>query len=92
MKNTYKQIVPLQRIYFDEVNHEVTVRYINGKYDCRVFTSDILNQEAVCKTKNLIGFTCRSMLRMEDKCGNISEFADSARFRTNKKTIKGRTS
>lgn len=81
----YKQIVGLQRVYFGEVIHEVTVRNINGRWHCRVFTNGVLNQEAVCYKREHIGFTCRSLLRWEDKCGNISKYASSARNRHNKK-------
>ena len=77
----YTQILRIQHCLLGEVEHEVTVRNINGQYHCRVFTNGILNQEAVCKSKSDIGYTCRSLLRWEDKCGNISEFASAARER-----------
>jgi hypothetical protein len=74
----------MQHIMVGECDHEVTVRNINGKYHCRVFTNGVLNQEAVCESKADIGYTCRSLLRWEDKCGNISEFANAARARLNR--------
>jgi hypothetical protein len=73
----------MQRLMLGEVEHEVTVRNINGKYHCRVFTNGVLNQEAVCLSKRDITYTCRSLLRWEDKCGNWSNFAISARERLN---------
>jgi len=80
----YKQIITLQRVFFDEVEHEVTVKNIDGKFHVRVFTNGQLNQEAVCESRSDIGYTCRSLLRWEDKCGNFSAFASSARERLNK--------
>jgi len=80
----YKQLVRIQRCILGEVEHEVTVCNINGNYHCRVFTNGELNQEAVCYNKCDIGYTCRSLLRWEDKCGNISEFASAARKRLNR--------
>lgn len=80
----YKQLVRIQRCILGEVEHEVTVRNINGNYHCRVFVNGELNQEAVCYNKRDIGHTCRSLLRWEDKCGNFSEFAGAARERLNK--------
>jgi hypothetical protein len=80
----YKQILRMQHCILGQVEHEVTVRNINGEYHCRVFTNGILNQEAVCYNKRDIGYTCRSLLRWEDKCGNISEFASAARERNNR--------
>lgn len=88
MKHTYSTLLGIQRVLLGEVTHEVTVRRINNKYHCRVFTNGVLNQEAVCLTKNHIGYTCRSLLRTEDKCGNISTYADRARFRVGEKEIK----
>ena len=79
----YKQTLRIQRCILGEVEHEVSVRNINGKYHCRVFTNGELNQEAVCYSKRNIGYTCRNLLRWEDKCGNFSEFAGAARERLN---------
>ena len=80
----YKQILRVQHCILGEVEHEVTVRNINGEYHCRVFTNGNLNQEAVCYNQRDIGYTCRNLLRWEDKCGNISEFARAARERNNR--------
>lgn len=79
----YQQVVRIQRCILGEVKHEVTVRKINGKFHCRVFTNGEINQEAVCYSKCDISFTCRSLLRWEDKCGNWSDFAIAARKRLN---------
>lgn len=84
MKERYTQLVRIQHCILGAVEHEVTVRNINGSYHCRVFTNGVLNQEAVCNSKLDIGYTCRSLLRWEDKCGNYSEFATAARARLNK--------
>ena len=83
----YKQLLRIQRCILGEVDHEVTVRNINGNYHCRVYTNGELNQEAVCLNKRDINHTCRSLLRWEDKCGNFSEFATAARARLNKEHI-----
>jgi hypothetical protein len=80
----YEQVIRIQRCILGEVEHEVTVRNINGKYHCRVLVNGTVNQEAVCESKRDIGYTCRSLLRWEDKCGNWSKFASAARERLNK--------
>lgn len=72
----------MKKCLVGECQHEVTVRCINGQYHVRVFLDGVLNQEAVT-TKNMIGVTARNLLRDEDKCGNISEFASAARERLN---------
>ena len=77
----YRQLVRIQHCILGEVEHSVTVRNINGRYHCRVFVNGELNQEAMCSSKRDIGYTCRSLLRWEDKCGNISKFASAARKR-----------
>jgi hypothetical protein len=81
----YKQLIQIQRCLVGECEHEVTVRNINGRYHVRVLLNGEVNQEAVCDSKAHIGWTARSLLRWEDKCGNISDFASSARRRHNLK-------
>lgn len=81
----YKVITRIQRCLTGECEHEVIVRCINGKYHVRVLLNGVVNQEAVCEGKADIGWTARSLLRWEDKCGNISQFASSARERHNRK-------
>ena len=85
--NRYKNLFRIKRLLLGKVEHEITVRNINGEYHCRVFTNGVLNQEAVCYNKRDIGYTCRTLLRWEDKCGNISEFASAARKRLNKEYV-----
>lgn len=85
MTEKYTQIIKIQRCIVGECEHEVTVRNINGRYHVRVLLNGVVNQEAVCESKLNIGFTARSLLRWEDKCGNISQFASSARARHNRK-------
>lgn len=80
----YKQLFRIREVLMGEVEHEVTVRNINGNYHCRVLLNGVVNQEAVCYSKRDISYTCRSLLRWEDKCGNISKFASAARERLNK--------
>ena len=81
MNTRYEQIIPLERCLVGNCDHEVTVRKINNRYHVRVLLNGKVNQEAVCTNKSDIGFTARNLLRMEDKCGNISEFASAARER-----------
>lgn len=83
--NRYDQQVRLQRCLVGACEHEVRVRCINGQYHVRVILDGVLNQEAVAHSKADIGYTARSLLRMEDKCGNISAFASAARDRLNKR-------
>ena len=85
MKDRYTQLIQIQRCIVGECQHEVTVRCINGRYHVRVLLNGAVNQEAVCESKADIGWTARSLLRWEDKCGNISDFAISARERHNRK-------
>jgi hypothetical protein len=53
----------------------------NGLWGCRVFVDEGLNQEMVVDNKADIRKAIHNMLRMEDKCGNISKMASSARMR-----------
>ena len=76
-----KQVITMKWVCLGEVDHEVTVRNINGKFHCRVLVNGQVNQEAVVDSRREIGKACREMLRWEDKCGNISEFAAAARHR-----------
>lgn len=82
--NKYKQILRIQHVLMGDCEHEVKVSRINNRYHVRIFLNGKINQEAVCNKEN-IGFTCRSLLRWEDKCGNMSKYASSARERHNKK-------
>lgn len=85
MNERYKQILRMQRCIVGLCEHEITVRNINGRYHVRVFLDGVLNQEAVCESKLDISYTARSLLRWEDKCGNISAYASAARERLNQR-------
>jgi hypothetical protein len=86
MKHRYKELMEMEKVLQGECEHEVTVRNINGEFHCRVFLNGELNQEAVCWDRKDIAYTCRNLLRWEDKCGNISSFAGAARERLNEVT------
>ena len=77
------------RVLMGSVNHLVKVTNLGGNkgYGVRVFVDGVLNQEDVAPTKQSIGSVARSMLRMEDKTGNLSDFADNARHRTTRKEL-----
>lgn len=79
----YRQVVCIQQVLVGACHHDITVTNINGRYHVRVLLNGSVNQEAVCMSKADIGYTARSLLRWEDKCGNISEFASAARDRAN---------
>lgn len=81
----YEQLIRIQRCLVGVCEHEVTVKNINGNYHVRILLDGVVNQEAVCYSKRDIGYTAKSLLRWEDKCGNISQFASSARERHNRK-------
>ncbi len=86
LSERYETIVPMKRVLLGDCKHEVEVRKIGDGYNVRVFVNGELNQESRCKTKADISYTARSMLRWEDKCGNISKFAMAARERLNRST------
>lgn len=76
----------MNRVLLGNVTHEVKVTRIPGKgYGVRIFTNGELNQEALAETRVDIGRIARDLLRMEDKCGNLSNYADRARFRSQEK-------
>ena len=81
----YQQIHRIRRVLVGLCQHEVTVRRIGDGWNVRVFLDGELNQEARCPRREDIGYTARSLLRWEDKCGNISQYARSARERHNRK-------
>lgn len=82
--NRYKMVLTVRQFMLKHCTHEVKVTCIDGKYHCRVYTNGELNQEAVCRTQEDIAYTCRNLLRTEDKMGNWSAYATSARNRLNK--------
>lgn len=76
-----KVIIKLTKVYFGDVEHEVKVTYIKGGWNVRVYTNGLVNQEIRVFDRADIGTAAREMLRWEDKCGNISKLAHSARER-----------
>ena len=71
------------------VEHTTKVTFLKGiGWGCRVFLNGELNQETVVKHKDEIGPAIQDMLRMEDKCGNISKMASRSRDRKMEKRIK----
>lgn len=78
------RVLRMQRCMVQWCEHTVTVRRIGKAWHCRVFVDGVLNQEVKVYDRMDIGFACRDMLRMEDKCGNWSDFAMSARTRQQK--------
>ena len=84
MPYPYKIIIRIRRKLLGEVDDDVKVTAMGSKkFHCRIYVNGELNQEAVCFNRSDISVTCRNMLRMEDKCGNISAFASAARERLN---------
>lgn len=80
---TYKSrtILPLQNMLLCECEHSVKVTRIGDGWNIRVFTNQKLNQEARVYDRMDIRKEIHSMLRMEDKCGNISQMASRSRDR-----------
>lgn len=90
MKSYYSgldHIIGIQRMFLGVVTHEIKVTRIkSGLWGVRCFTNGELNQEIQVHTRGDIGRAAREMLRVEDKCGNISIYAHSARERICKET------
>lgn len=73
------------------VQHDVKVTRIPGHgYGVRVLVNGEVNQEALAPTQGDIGRVARGLLRMEDKCGNVSDYADRARHRATQKELSRR--
>lgn len=79
-----KTVMSMRRTMLGNVEHEVRVTRMQDGYGVRVFTNGVLNQEMLAEDRSEIGAAARDMLRWEDKCGNISEFASAARERNNR--------
>lgn len=78
-------------VLMGEVTHSVKVTFLKGVgWGIRLFVNGKLNQQDVAQTREEIGPKARSMLRMEDKCGNVSDYADKARFRVGRKESERR--
>lgn len=79
----------MKKVLLNEVKHEVKVIRIKGVgYGVRVYTNGELNQDGIAESQADIGRVARAMLRTEDKCGNMSNYADRARFRAQEKQQK----
>ena len=82
----------MKKLLQGPVTHKVKVTHLKGKgYGVRVLVDGKVNQQELAPSKADIGRVARSMLRMEDKCGNLSHYADRARFRPGEKDIKRKT-
>lgn len=72
----------MQRCIVGECEHEVVVTYLKNKgWGVRILLNGEVNQGTIVADRSMIGVAARSMLRMEDKCGNISDLAQAARTR-----------
>lgn len=81
----------MKKVMQGEVAHTVKVTRIKGHgYGVRVLVNGAVNQEALAPTREDIGKVAKDLLRMEDKCGNLSHFADSSRHRAGKKESAGK--
>lgn len=77
------------KVLLDTVEHTVKVTRIKGRgWGVRVYANGVLNQQDVALTQSDIGRVARSMLRMEDKVGNLSEYASTARHRVGIKELR----
>jgi len=56
-------------------------RAIFANVGIRIFVDGKLSQESVVQCRSEISKEIKSMLRMEDKCGNISDMAHASRVR-----------
>jgi len=75
----------IQRSCVGACIHEVRVRRIGIGYNIRVFINGEINQECRVYERRDISSEIYQMLRMEDKCGNISKMASRSRERFNEK-------
>lgn len=70
------------RVLMGEVEHNVKVTSFGGKkWGIRIFANGVITKEAEVESKSDIAAQIHDMLRMEDKCGNISKMASRSRFR-----------
>ena len=80
----------IRKMFQGPVVHEVKATPIKGKgYGVRVLVNGEVNQEQLAPTRADIGKTAQDMLRMEDKCGNFSDYASRARHRPGEKKARG---
>lgn len=81
----------MNKVLQGEVTHDVKVTRMKGHgYGVRVLVDGEVNQQMVVPSRDKIGQAARDMLRMEDKCGNLSDFADNARMRPGRKAAARR--
>lgn len=81
----------MNKVLQGEVTHEVKVTRMKGHgYGVRVLVDGEVNQQTVVTSRDKIAEAARDMLRMEDKCGNLSDFADNARMRPGRKAAARR--
>lgn len=72
----------LKRMFVGECTHTTSVISQGGiKWICNVLLNGEINQTQTVFTKGDIRKAIHDMLRWEDKCGNISKMAHSARMR-----------
>lgn len=62
---------------------EIKVTKIGPRWHCRLIHNGKILDETACSNSLDIGYCCREMLRMYNKCGNQSAFAKAARERLN---------
>jgi len=76
----------MKRCIVGDCEHDVKVTRIKGVgYGIRVYLNGEINQECTVESRDQIGKAIYQMLRMEDKCGNISDMASRSRHRYNEK-------
>ena len=78
----------LKKVLQGPVEHDVKVTFLGKGYGIRIMLNGQINQESFAKHKDEIGKEIQSMLRMEDKCGNISNMAHRSRMRPHEKANK----
>lgn len=78
----------LKKVLQGCVEHDVKVTFLGKGYGIRIMLNGEINQESFVKHKDEIGKEIQSMLRMEDKCGNISNMAHRSRMRPHEKANK----
>ena len=85
-----RTIKSLERGLQGECIHDVKVTRIGDGYNIRVLLNNEVNQECRVYDKIHISTEIYHMLRMEDKCGNISQMASRCRDRYNEKLNRKR--
>ena len=76
-----KRILTMQRCMVGDCIHEIKCTRLGIGWNIRVLLDGVINQEVRVFHRTEIAKAARDMLRMEDKCGNISKFASAARTR-----------